>query len=114
MRDSGLAPHFDIYLGKIDDDVDTKPQTIRRVMERTGLEPQDAVMVGDRFYDVDAATEVGIPCVGVHYVHTCEVKELVDAGAVAVVTPELQSSHRAGRAGWIQHETPAVFQDDAA
>ena len=84
MRDSGLAPHFDIYLGKIDDDVDTKPQTIRRVMERTGLGPQDAVMVGDRFYDVDAAAEVGIPCVGVHYAHTCEVKELVDAGAVAV------------------------------
>lgn len=84
MRESGLAPHFDVYLGKLDDDSDTKPQTIRRVMDRTGLGPQDAVMVGDRFYDVDAATEVGIPCVGVHYAHTCEVGELWDAGAVAV------------------------------
>ena len=57
---------------------------IRRVMDRTEARPQDAVMVGDRFYDVDAATEVGIPCVGVHYAHTCEVAELWDAGAVAV------------------------------
>lgn len=84
MRESGLAPHFDVYLGKLDDGTDTKPQTIRRVMDRTGVGPQDAVMVGDRFYDVDAATEVGIPCVGVHYAHTCEVAELWDAGAVAV------------------------------
>ena len=84
MRESGLAPHFDVYLGKLDDGTDTKPQTIRRVMDRTGLGPKDAVMVGDRFYDVDAATEVGIPCVGVHYAHTCEVAELWDTGAVAV------------------------------
>ena len=53
-------------------------------MDRTEVGPQDAVMVGDRFYDVDAATEVGIPCVGVHYAHTCEMAELWDAGAVAV------------------------------
>lgn len=84
MRESGLAPHFDVYLGKLKDGDDTKAKTIVRVMDQTGLGAADAVMVGDRFYDVAAATEVGIPCVGVHYAHTCEVEELWDAGAVAV------------------------------
>lgn len=84
MRESGLAPHFDVYLGKLNDGGDTKSKTIRRVMDRTGLGPGDAVMVGDRFYDVAAATEVGIPCVGVRYARTCEAAELWDAGAVAV------------------------------
>ncbi len=84
MRESGLAPHFDVFLGKLDDGDDTKPKTIGRVMERIGLGPEDAVMVGDRFYDVDAAAEVGMPCAGVHYARTCDVEELWEAGAVAV------------------------------
>ncbi len=84
MRESGLAPHFDVYLGKLGDSDDTKPKTICRVLDQLGVAPADAVMVGDRFHDVEAAAQVGMPCVGVHYAHTCAVEELWDAGAVAV------------------------------
>ena len=42
-------------------------------------------MVGDRFYDVEGAREVGVPCVGVLF-GTATRAELEDAGAAQVVT----------------------------
>ncbi len=50
----------------------------------TGAEPRDAVMVGDRHHDVEAASSCGIDCVGVRYGGTGQPGELEEAGAVAV------------------------------
>lgn len=84
LSDEGIAEDFDVVMGKLDDKGDTKPATIRRCLEALDVPPSDAIMVGDRFYDVDAAREAGIPCVGVHYGRTCEREELERAGACAV------------------------------
>ena len=54
------------------------------VLERLGFSPDQAVMVGDRRFDAEAAHEAGLPCVGVTVGHTCEPQELVDAGCCAL------------------------------
>lgn len=82
--ENGLADLFDLKLGKQADLTDSKDKIIGRALQHFDLGADDAVMVGDRCYDVEAAATCGIPCVGVHYGNTCEVSELVDAGACAI------------------------------
>ncbi|MBQ6411739.1 MAG: HAD hydrolase-like protein, partial [Atopobiaceae bacterium] len=67
-------------------------ETVSGKLEGEGQPPlalDDCVMVGDRFYDVEAAEAVGIPCIGVTWGGTCEREELETAGAAIIVdTPE--------------------------
>lgn len=84
LADGGLAPYFDYVAGKVDDRPDPKPGLIRQVISTLGLTAADAVMVGDRRFDVEAARACDVPCVGVHYGNTCPRAELEDAGACAV------------------------------
>ena len=56
-------------------------------MEELGLtdaDRSDILMVGDRFYDIQAAREVGIDSLGVLYGYGSEA-ELRDAGATYIV-----------------------------
>lgn len=65
-----------------------KAVLIRRAMEQLGLTDDDRLeilMVGDRFYDIDAAVEVGIDSVGVLYGYGNE-EELRKSGATKLVT----------------------------
>ena len=60
---------------------------IRRAMELLGLSDEDRseiLMVGDRFYDIEAAAEVGVDSVGVLYGYGNE-RELREAGATYIV-----------------------------
>lgn len=84
VADNGVADLFDVVLGKKSDDQVSKAETIARVIGELGLAPQDAVMVGDRHHDVEAASACGVPCVGVTYGGTAEPGELEAAGACAV------------------------------
>ena len=84
VADNGVAGLFDACLGKVSDDEADKAATIARVIEGLGLAPSDAVMVGDRHYDADAATACGVPCVGVTYGGTAAPGELEAAGACAI------------------------------
>jgi len=43
------------------------------------------VMVGDRFYDIDAARSCGIESIGVYYGKTAHAREHEDAGATHIV-----------------------------
>ena len=57
-------------------------------MEELGLtdaDRSDILMVGDRFYDIQAAREVGIDSLGVLYGYGSEA-ELRDAGATCIVS----------------------------
>lgn len=81
---NGIAALFAVRAGKQDDYTDTKAATVGRVLERLGAGADDAVMVGDRRFDVEAAAANGMPCVGVRYGATCPRAELEDAGACAV------------------------------
>lgn len=44
-----------------------KPEIVREVLENAQVNPQNAVMVGDRLYDVEGAHENALPCIGVLY-----------------------------------------------
>ena len=44
-----------------------KAQLILEAMEALGADPAHTIMVGDRFYDIEAAKRAGIPSVGVLY-----------------------------------------------
>ncbi len=75
---------FDFPAAKRSDDGETKAQIIDRVMGLAGVGAADAVMVGDRRFDCEAASEAGIPCVGTLYGNTCQEDELVNAGCCAI------------------------------
>ena len=87
----GLADCFETIVGGLDDERDTKAECIQEALERMDVQASDAVMVGDRFHDVEGAHAVGVPCIGI-YTGTCEEGELEDAGADAVArsVPELR------------------------
>ncbi len=61
------------------------PDIVQIALERSGVDPADAVMVGDTRWDVLAAAHAGIPCVTVLSGGIGR-DELREAGAVAVYT----------------------------
>lgn len=81
---NGVRDLFDLPLGKERDNGQTKAMIIGDVLGRLGFSPDQAVMVGDRRFDAEAAHEAGLPCVGMTVGHTCEPQELVDAGCCAL------------------------------
>ena len=85
IRDNGLDGMLDAVCGKLADTGDSKEAAILRAVEQLGCCVDDAVMVGDRDLDVEAATNVGIPCVGVLWGGTGTRAELQAAGAAAIV-----------------------------
>lgn len=77
----GLSEYFDAVGGSLlDGSRDRKSDVIRYLIESYGVEPEKAVMVGDRFYDVEGAAEHGIATVGVLFGYGSE-EELNRAGA---------------------------------
>lgn len=84
LRDNQIEGLFASVRANDGDGDATKEQAIRHAMADLGAGPDDAVMVGDRHHDVDAALACGIPCVGVLYGDTAEPGELEGAGAAAI------------------------------
>ncbi|QOY60038.1 HAD family hydrolase [Thermophilibacter immobilis] len=84
VADNDLDGLFDLVLGKLSDEESTKAATIAQVLDELGADASDAVMVGDRRFDVEAASACEVPCVGAHYGRTCPLSELVDAGACSI------------------------------
>ncbi len=82
----GLAEYFEFVGGaELSGERQAKCEVIRHVLERTGLEPSDRiVMVGDRRHDVEGARAVGLGCIGVLYGYG-DRDELERAGAERVV-----------------------------
>lgn len=81
---------FDLFDGIIGPDLDEKDSSkmilIRRAMNTLGLHDDDRdriVMVGDRFYDIKGAREVGIDSIGVLYGYG-DKEELQNAGATHI------------------------------
>ncbi len=68
--------------GRIPGFRETKAQSIAAALDALGATRADAVMVGDRMYDVRGAAELGIPCIGI-YSGAAVPGELEEAGAVA-------------------------------
>lgn len=77
-----LGQYFDVVCGiPLDDERMTKAEVIAKALSELGVSCRsEAVMVGDRFYDVEGAHENGIECIGVTYGYGGE-SELIEAGA---------------------------------
>ena len=84
VADEGIANKFDAIVGKVRDGLGAKKIVISDTLQALGISCDQAVMVGDRFYDVEGALQVGIPCVGVLF-GTATREELEEAGAAAIV-----------------------------
>ena len=93
VADNHLEDILDACVGRIDEAESTKVQAIATVMNKLQVDPKDAVMVGDRMYDIDAARPNDIPCVGVLYGKTTIKQELIDHEAAAIVD-SVQELHR--------------------
>lgn len=86
----GLASYFSFVAGNtLDEQRPTKGSVIAYIKEHyPAISRGNAVMVGDRKYDVQGATEHDIPCIGVLYGYGGQ-DELQSAGAVALAeSPE--------------------------
>lgn len=75
---------FDAVVCQVDPSRADKAHLVGDTLAELGADASDAVMVGDRFYDVEGAFANGVPCVGVTYGHTSAPGELERAGAAAV------------------------------
>lgn len=87
----GLAKYFDFiggadYEGKLD----TKAAVINYVFETMGItDKSKAIMIGDRYHDVNGAKQMGIECIGVTYGYG-DRAELEGAGAEYVVDTAME------------------------
>jgi phosphoglycolate phosphatase len=79
-----LARHFaGIHGPELDGTNDHKGDLIAHIMAREGVAAQTAIMIGDREFDVTAATRNGMPTVGVTWGYG-SIEELEVAGAAAL------------------------------
>ena len=87
-ENNGIRDSFEAIVGPSKDDRNpSKTRLIREAMDSLNLTDDDRaeiVMVGDRFYDIEAAVEVGVDSIGVLYGYGSE-EELRKAGATYIV-----------------------------
>lgn len=61
------------------------PDMMYKAMNETGAEPKDTVMIGDTTFDIEMAANANVRSIGVAWGYH-ETQELLDAGAVRVVS----------------------------
>lgn len=80
----GMSDAFDLVCGsEFDGTRGQKWEVIEYALQSFGISPDEAIMVGDRKYDVIGAEKCGVDCVGVRFGYA-EPGELEAAGAVYV------------------------------
>lgn len=82
----GLIGFFETVTGcGLDGSLDTKSEVIKETLRRLGVEDKsEAVMVGDRKYDILGAREAGLECIGAGWGFG-ERSELEEYGACVIV-----------------------------
>ena len=83
LAENGVEQLFGAIVGQTDPTRADKATLVGDTLEALGCGADDAVMVGDRFYDVEGAAANGVPCVGVYLGGTAPAGELEQAGAAA-------------------------------
>ncbi len=64
----GIAPYVEAIAGPAVGGTDTKADIMRRILSQIGTyNPGEAVMVGDRKFDVIGAREIGVPVIAVGF-----------------------------------------------
>ncbi len=69
-----------------------KAGLIAEALRRLDAEPEDAVMLGDRHYDIEGAVATGVDSIGVYLGDTAPAGELENAGATAIAMSVSQMS----------------------
>ena len=83
-----LARYFEAVQGADMEEHSCKADVIRLVLAEMGVSPDDAVMIGDRRYDMEGAGQTGVDAVGVLWGYGSR-EELTASGAAEVLsTPE--------------------------
>lgn len=93
LRDTGLGDRFN--LTRCADETASKPSPLmlQEILQETGISHAQAVMIGDTEYDMQMATQINMPAIGVAWgVHTSE--RLVAARADRVCS-DVSALHRA-------------------
>lgn len=83
LADNGVEQLFDVIVGQTDPTRADKTTLLGDTLAALGCSADEAVMVGDRFYDVEGAAANGVPCVGVYLGGTAPKGELEASGAAA-------------------------------
>jgi len=67
LESSGLGSYFDIT--RCADETRSKPDPamLEEIIRFYGIEPSDAVMIGDTRYDLEMAQRIGMPSIGVEW-----------------------------------------------
>jgi phosphoglycolate phosphatase len=77
----GLTRYFDgIYGSNLDGTMTDKSKLIAHILDKHGIAPESAVMIGDREHDIHAAKKNGVTSIGILYGYGDE-NELQGAGA---------------------------------
>ena len=92
LAEDGIDVLFDAVIAQVDPLRADKAHLVEDALSALGCAPDEAVMVGDRFYDVEGARACGVACIGVYYGDTASIGELEHAGAAACAPtlPELR------------------------
>ncbi|MBW4933615.1 HAD family hydrolase [Marinobacter sp. F4206] len=88
---SGLGKHFDIT--RCADETRSKPDPamLEEIVRFYGIDPSEAVMIGDTRYDLDMAQRLGMPSIGVEWgVHKRDVLEDYSPHAVVNSVADLR------------------------
>ncbi len=81
----GLSKYFDAIVGcEMDGKDTTKADIIAQVMEELNISPEDAIMIGDRKYDIIGAKTNNMQSIGVTFGYAGE-NELEDVGADFII-----------------------------
>ena len=81
----GLKKYFDVVATSNDTDRRTKADVIRFALDSLGIpDKRNALMVGDRNQDINAANEIGLDSLGVLWGYG-DTEELKEAGATFIV-----------------------------
>ncbi|GGE59465.1 hydrolase [Streptosporangium jomthongense] len=89
---SGLGMHFDIT--RCADETRSKPdpRMLEEILVFYGIEPTEAVMIGDTRYDLEMAQRIGMPSIGVEWgVHKRDVLGEYAPHAIVSSVPDLRS-----------------------
>lgn len=66
LKHFGIAEYFDfVGAAAMDGSISEKHQVIADILEKTGADPLECLMVGDRFHDIEGAHRFGIKCCAV-------------------------------------------------
>ena len=90
----GVAPYFDAIVGPGREMLSpSKKDLILKALGIAGSDGKDAVMVGDRLFDIEGACGAGIDSIGVLYGYGSR-EELEKAGATYIVDTPKQIADR--------------------